>query len=228
MTADAAADAAGGTTTNNDMDISVSKDGLEDDSKDKASDDNEGTEDALFHAARDIQNRMCHCVGMAGIEDHHFHDFVGANISIMSMVWDMLMANGLRPEKSRPKHLLWALYFLKVYPKQSPGCLVVGASMGAVDPKTMRKWVWQFIENIADLADDVVSNFVNSRSHIVHCRLMPPLPIIIAVPPQIIFESRLGTHYVGNDCTMMIDGTDFWIPHFPRVGIGQHMDSSQK
>jgi hypothetical protein len=84
--------------------------------------------------------------------------------------------------------------------------------MGAVDPKTMRKWVWQFIENIADLAVDVVSNFVNSRSQIVHCRLMPPPPIIIAVPPQIIFESRLGAHYLGNDCTMMIDGTDFWIP----------------
>jgi hypothetical protein len=39
MTANAAADAAGGTTTNNDMDISVSKDCLEDDSRDEASDD---------------------------------------------------------------------------------------------------------------------------------------------------------------------------------------------
>ncbi len=100
--------------------------------------------------------------------------FFGKNISIVSMVWDMLMASGLRPEKSLPKHLLWALYFLKVYPKQSPGCLVVGASTGAVNPKTMRKWVWQFIKNIADLADNVVSNFVNSRSHVVYRRLMPP------------------------------------------------------
>ncbi len=118
MTADTAADAAGGTTTNNDMDIPVSKDGLEDDSKDETSDDNKGTEDALFLAARDIQNRMSHRVGMAGMEDRHFCEFFGTNISIVSMVCDMLMANGLRPEKSRPKHLLWALYFLKVYPKQ--------------------------------------------------------------------------------------------------------------
>ena len=108
------------------------------------------------------------------MEDLHFCDVFGANISIMSMVWDMLTANGLRPEKSRPKHLLWVLYFLKVYPKQSPGCSVVGTTTGAVDPKTMRKWVWQFIENIADLADDVVSKFVNSRSHVAHRRLMPP------------------------------------------------------
>jgi hypothetical protein len=42
----------------------------------------------------------------------------------MSMVWDMLVAYSLHPEKSHPKHLLWALYFLKIYPKQSPGCSV--------------------------------------------------------------------------------------------------------
>ncbi len=33
------------------------------------------------------------------------------------MVWSMLVANGLCPKKSRPKHLLWALYFLKEFPK---------------------------------------------------------------------------------------------------------------
>ncbi len=56
-TADTAVNAAGGTTTNNDMDsISVSKDGAEDNSKDEASDDDEGTEEVLFCAARDILN----------------------------------------------------------------------------------------------------------------------------------------------------------------------------
>ncbi len=86
MTADTAADAAGGTTTNNDMDISVSKDSSEDDSEDETSDDNKGMEDALFCAARDIQNRMSHHVGTAGMENCHFHDFFGANVSIVSMV----------------------------------------------------------------------------------------------------------------------------------------------
>jgi hypothetical protein len=181
-TANAAANAAGGTTTNNDMDISVSEDGSEGNSENKASYDNEGMEDVLFRAVRDIQNRMSHCVGTVGMEDRHFREFFGANISIMSMVWDMLTANGLRPKKSRPKHLLWALYFLKVYPKQSPGCLDVGASTGAVNPKTMRKWVWQFIENIADLVDNVVSKFVNSHSHVPHRRLMPPPPSSLPSP----------------------------------------------
>jgi hypothetical protein len=46
---------------------------------------------------------------------------------------------------------------LKVYPRQAPGCSAVGGSGGAIDPKTMRKWVWLFIERIGELADEVVS-----------------------------------------------------------------------
>jgi hypothetical protein len=46
---------------------------------------------------------------------------------------------------------------MKVYPKQGPGCAVVGASHGAADPKTLRKWVWAFIEAISELVDLVVS-----------------------------------------------------------------------
>ena len=47
---------------------------------------------------------------------------------------------------------------MKVYPKQSLGCLAVGTSAGAVDPTTHRKWVWAFIDAIAELVDVVVSN----------------------------------------------------------------------
>jgi hypothetical protein len=46
---------------------------------------------------------------------------------------------------------------MKVYPKQSPGCSTVGASAGAVDPKTRRKWVWAFIDALASLVDVTVS-----------------------------------------------------------------------
>jgi hypothetical protein len=49
------------------------------------------------------------------------------------------------------------LYFLKVYPKQGPGCSIVGASAGAVNLKTHHKWVWAYIEAIAELVDVVVS-----------------------------------------------------------------------
>jgi hypothetical protein len=45
------------------------------------------------------------------------------------------------PKGRCPEHLLWTLHFLKVYPKQGPGCSTVGASNGAIDPKMHRKWV---------------------------------------------------------------------------------------
>ncbi len=56
------------------------------------------------------------------MEDRCFHSFFGARFEILRMVWDMLGEGGLRPEKSEPKHLLWTQYFLKVYPREGPGC----------------------------------------------------------------------------------------------------------
>jgi hypothetical protein len=40
---------------------------------------------------------------------------------------------------------------MKVYPKQGPSCLVVGMSAGTVNQKTHRKWVWAYVEAIAEL-----------------------------------------------------------------------------
>jgi hypothetical protein len=80
------------------------------------------------------------------------------SVRVVKILWELIVRDKLQPKGGRPEHLLWMLYFLKVYPKQGPGCLVVGASAGAVDPKTHRKWVWAFIEAIAELVDCVVSN----------------------------------------------------------------------
>jgi hypothetical protein len=78
-------------------------------------------------------------------------------VRVVKILWDLLVRESLHPKKSRPEHLLWVLFFLKVNPKQGPGCSVVGASAGAVNPKTHRKWVWAFLESIAELVDIVVS-----------------------------------------------------------------------
>ena len=56
---------------------------------------------------------------------------------------------------------------MKVYPKQSPGCLAVGASAGAVDPQIHRKWVWAFIDAVANLVNVVVSNHSARTTQIV-------------------------------------------------------------
>jgi hypothetical protein len=91
--------------------------------------------------ACDIQNRASHRVGAAMTETRHFREFFGTSVLVAEKVWELLERDSILPEGGRPKHLLWALHFMKVYPKQSPGCSAVGASAGAVKPKTHRKWV---------------------------------------------------------------------------------------
>jgi hypothetical protein len=108
--------------------------------------------------AQDIQNQVSCLVGVAAAEAWHFWDFFGTSRLIVKKVWELLDRNSLLPEGGLPKHLLWDYYFMKVYLKQSPGCLAVGASAGAVNPKTHHKWVWAFINAIANLIDVVVSN----------------------------------------------------------------------
>ena len=108
-------------------------------------------------------NRVRRKVGTAAREDRRFWEHFGAPFEIVRMVWDMLTKVCLLPEKSKPKHLLWVLYFLKCYLKEGPGCAAIGGSKGAIDPKTMCKWVWLFIEHINDLADEAVSLFLTSR-----------------------------------------------------------------
>ena len=146
-----------------DDDTTVVDDNDDDDKSNDTSDvDDEGDDAMFFRAARDIMNRVGRKVGTAAREDRRFREHFGAPFAIVRMVWDMLVEGGLLPNKGEPKHLLWSLYFLKCYPKEGPGCAAVGASKGAIDPKTMRKWVWLFLERINELADEVVSIFFTS------------------------------------------------------------------
>jgi len=145
--------------------IDISSDDSNEDSDDSDNDDDGDTEEAVFLCdARDIQNRTSWCVGTAAMEDCRFRDLFGARIEIVLKEWSMLLEDGLCPKKSKPKHLLWTLYFLKVYPREAPGCSAVGGSKGAIDPKTLQKWVWLFIKRIAELADEVVSIFWHAVS----------------------------------------------------------------
>jgi hypothetical protein len=89
--------------------------------------------------------------------------------------------------KSHPEHLLGALFFLKVYLKQSPGCLVVSASAGVVDPKTHHIWVWLFINAIAELVDSVVSNHNVKIARIV--------AFFVMTPCDSFGKTNVGKHY---------------------------------
>ncbi len=109
--------------------------------------------------ARDIQNWVSCRIGAVFTEAWHFRKFFGMSVHVVKIFWDLLLRDDLLPEGGRPMNLLWALYCLKVYPKQSPGCSAISASAGAVNPKTHRKWVWAFIDTIAECVDVVVISF---------------------------------------------------------------------
>jgi hypothetical protein len=70
--------------------------------------------------------------------------------------------NNLDPCKTIGKaaqccHLLWALYFLRVYPTEKTGRSAVAHSSGTVVEKTWRKWTQDFVEAISYLESRVVS-----------------------------------------------------------------------
>ncbi len=87
----------------------------------------------------------------------------------METLWDLLERVSLLPEKNCLKHLLWALYFLKVYPKQGMGCWAIGLSASAVDPKTYHKCVWAFIDAVANVVDVAVSISYSQREDSMDC-----------------------------------------------------------
>ncbi len=84
-------------------------------------------------------------------------EFFRMSVLIVKKTREFLERESLLPVGGHPKHLFWDLHFLKVYPKQSARCLAVGASAGAIDPKTHHKCVWVFIDAIANLVNVVVS-----------------------------------------------------------------------
>lgn len=93
--------------------------------------------------------------------DRRFLEFFGISVAMCVVVWKMLDINPEVYDEDKgaePKHLLWALLFLKLYNKEGPNCKMVGPNGIAVDPKTFRHWCWLFIEKVAILHTEVVSN----------------------------------------------------------------------
>lgn len=76
-------------------------------------------------------------------------------------------------------HLLWALVFIKSYNKDK----TMWSLANIRDPETLRKWVWLFIDSIAELESSMVSN-IFWRSYI---SLISPC---LFFPWHIFFENR--------------------------------------
>ena len=85
-------------------------------------------------------------------ESTRFRALFGITPDVCSEIWHLLRY--LRPNSSRPVHLLWALLFLNVY-----GGEETHQTIAQVDVKTIRKCTWCFVNLIADLK--VVSHILH-------------------------------------------------------------------
>jgi hypothetical protein len=142
---------------------------IDDMSEDDVSlDDIEGGDDSdvsyivpnLVPAIRDIMNWFP-CPNAALLtKTCAFRETFGMSLHLVEKLWFLLNQEELQPVSGCPEHLLWVLHFMKVYPKQALGCVAVGMSGGAIDPKTHQKWVWAYIKAVAKLMDEVISIFI--------------------------------------------------------------------
>ena len=86
------------------------------------------------------------------IFNRRFKSFFGTIPEICSRIWNLL--EGHHNSYSKPKHLLFALHFLKCYDTEE-----INSAFFAVDEKTFRKWNWFYIPLIA-FELDVVRCFI--------------------------------------------------------------------
>ena len=115
------------------------------------------SEGDFLSIGREIQNRSNHRVGTDLSEDARFRSFFGCSAGVALITWTTMIAHSLLPDGGQIVHMLWALYFMQVYPGGNVGSSQVGSDGGAVDPKTWRLYLWPFIRGIAGLEMHLVS-----------------------------------------------------------------------
>lgn len=92
-------------------------------------------------------------------DDKDFRSFFGAPMSLIHMIWTKIVAKAPLRKNAHPKHLLWALLFLKTYGTTA----VLRRLCGWPSRMEHREWTWYFIERIAALHPDVIK--LDNRFH---------------------------------------------------------------
>lgn len=70
----------------------------------------------------------------------------GVSVHMVCTIWRILTEQEKMPDNAEPKHLFWALGFLKTYATEHS--LAVWFKC---DEKTLRKWVWIMIDALSSL-----------------------------------------------------------------------------
>ena len=83
--------------------------------------------------------------------ERRFVSHFGISAGIVSTLWDLVRQR--LPTKYLPIHLLWCLFFLKVYATESVLCSIAGTN-----EKTFRTHVWVVMRCIAAQKEIIVRN----------------------------------------------------------------------
>lgn len=90
------------------------------------------------------------------MEDQNLSEFLGVGVHVAVLTWSMQATNNLLQEIAEISHLLGRMHFMRSYFKTGEGCNV--ATKGAIDPKTLWKYVWPTIHALSDFESAVVSS----------------------------------------------------------------------
>jgi hypothetical protein len=90
-----------------------------------------------------------------------FLEFFGVDQGVCALVWRKLKIDPEAHEEDKdcePKYLHWGLLWLKDYSTEAKLCKLVSDDNQAIDQKEFCEKAQLFVEKIADLHTDVVSN----------------------------------------------------------------------
>ncbi len=116
--------------------------------------------DDVYQLGKELMNRSRNAVGSThkgGTEDRRFRAFYGISALSALDTWERLQAQNLTPAGGKFLHLLWTLLFFKLYGVEADVCAHAGGRYGAIDPKTLRKWIWPMVDALEELQYSVVS-----------------------------------------------------------------------
>ena len=118
------------------------------------------TMEDFYRVAKDVQRRTGQKMAADVTEDRRFREYFGAGVAVAINAWTLLTELDLLPDGAEICHLLWAMYFLKCYPRTEEGCSAAASKKGAVDLKTWRKHTWPVIYALSDLESAMVSSCI--------------------------------------------------------------------
>ena len=110
---------------------------------------------AVEEVAKKVLRWPSHRMWNANDKHRKFRSIFGASSGVVADIWNRIVeknAGDFDQPGAEPKHLLWALVFLKCYSTEEIHCALVGWP----STNTFRKWSWYFVKKIKDLKYDVI------------------------------------------------------------------------